>query len=193
MSSSVEKLCSIRSAMLSNFVDSLLISSIVVSIRVMVFTLLLRSVFKFGYWHVAVGSSMLLCFRCIFCSVDNVCSRLLFCLYVSVIGIRGRDREERDKERGRESVLEVSSRRRDVRFLYLRFDEAPRPSEYGTCCGLGCFLLAISDHVVGAAVFVCRFAVIAGASGGVLLVLLGPSWLAGAKLSVDFIFCTIPT
>ena len=40
---------------------------------------------------------------------------------------------EIERGRRRERALVVSSRHRVARFLYLLFDDGPRPSEYGTC------------------------------------------------------------
>ena len=101
-SASVEKLRSIRSAMLSNLVDSVLISLSSVSIWLMIFPLLLCSVSVFECCCVVFGSSMFLCFRCIFCSVVSVRSRLFICLCVPGMWVRGGDMGERERGNGRE-------------------------------------------------------------------------------------------
>ncbi len=75
ISGSVDRLSSNRLAMISKLVDSVLNSSIVVSICSFMSSLLVCSVVGFKCLCVWVGSRILRCFRWIFCSVDNVRSR----------------------------------------------------------------------------------------------------------------------
>ena len=84
---------------------------------------------------------------------------------------------EIERGRRRERALVVSSRHRVARFLYLLFDDGPRPSEYGTCCGLGWFVLAIPAHVVSVA-HVGMCCCNGGIGDGAALVVAGSSWLA---------------
>jgi hypothetical protein len=72
----------------------------------------------------------------------------------------------------------VSSRHRVARFLYLLFDDGPRPSEYGTCCGLGWFVLAIPAHVVSVAHVGMCWCCNGGIGDGAALAAAGSSWLA---------------
>ncbi len=93
------------------------------------------------------------------------------------VPVEGREVER--EEARRERVLVVSMCRRVARFLYLLFDDGPRPSEYGTCCGLGCFVFAISAHVVlffGGCGNACCCS--GGVAGGAWLAAVGTSWLS---------------
>ena len=132
-----------------------------------------------------------MCFLWIFDNVLVNCSCAFLGSCVPVIEVGG-DRE-RDRERGRVRVLvEVSSRRCVVRFRYLLFDDGPRPSEYGTCCGFGWFFLAIVAHVVLLGV---RWGLgccgDAAAGGAWLVVAADAPWLAwfwGAGSSIGGLF-----
>ena len=75
-------------------------------------------------------------------------------------------------------MLVVSSRRRVARFLYLLFDDGPRPSAYGTCCGLRWLVLAIPAHVVSAACVGVRCSEGGGVGDEAALAAAGSSWLA---------------
>lgn len=130
--------CSILAAVLLNLVDSDSIFATVLSIWASMFLLLFSN---FVVWSCLVDRSMLLCFWWILRSMDILCSCASGVLCVPVRG------EERERGRRIERVLVVSSRRCIVRFLYLLFDNCPRPSAYGKCCRLGWFVLAISAHV----------------------------------------------
>ena len=92
-------------------------------------------------WFGSFASSILQCFLWIFRSLVSFCARTSCLLCLSAWEGRA--------ERGgrRERAVVFNSCRRVVRFLYLRFDDGPRPSEYGTCCGLGWFCFATPTHV----------------------------------------------
>ena len=118
---------------------------------------------------VVCGISILLCFLWILRSVVRDCSS---------VPVRWREVEREEREGARRGkVLEVSSRRRVVLFLYRLLDDGPRPSEYGACCGLGCLVLAMSAHVV--LLFFVGCGSVCCCSGDVA----GGPWLAAADLS----------
>ena len=160
--------CSIRFAVLSKSVDRVLISRSV--------CLSWSSVLVFGsscplVLSLMLGIKMLWCLSCILRRVARVrdCTSGDSCMPV-----RG---GERERGRRRDRALVVSSRRRVARFLYRLFDDGPRPSEYGTCCGLGWFVLAIPAHVVPAAC-VGMHSEGCGIGDGAALVAADSSWLA---------------
>ena len=174
--------CSIRFAVLSKSVDRVLISRSV--------CLSWSSVLVFGsscplVLSLMLGIKMLWCLSCILRRVARVRECVSGDLCVPVIG------GEIERGRRRERVLVVSSRRRVVRFLYLLFDDALRPSAYGTCCGLGWLVLAIPAHEL----FIARVGIrcaVGGVGDGVALAAADSSWLAwfggGRGLHVGGVF-----
>jgi hypothetical protein len=146
---------SMRDAMVSNLSDVLLNSAIVSSIslsRSVLVLLVLRVILLRGI----SSRSTFRCFLWIRCRVESLRLWGRCVLFLMSVGECKRVKED-------ETVLVVSGCRRVVRLLYRLADDAPRPWEYGMCCGFRWLAAATSNHdsvcgcgcAVGKWCFVC--------------------------------------